>query len=170
VERALALGHVVAGLHVHVGSQLADTRAHEETIGLLAAFAARCRNELGWTPALVNVGGGFAIRHVTDEPPAQLGALARAVAAAVDRAWEANGLPPARLLLEPGRALVGQAGCTLYRVRSVKRLVGVTWVALDGGMSDNPRPQLYGARYTALSALRRRTCRLPACTASRGTC
>ena len=58
------------------------------------------------------------------------------------------------LLLEPGRALVGRAGVTLYRVRSVKRLDDVTWVAVDGGMSDNPRPQLYGARYTALSATR----------------
>ncbi|HZO50060.1 MAG TPA: diaminopimelate decarboxylase, partial [Gaiellaceae bacterium] len=56
--------------------------------------------------------------------------------------------------LEPGRALVGQAGVTLYRVGSVKRLAGVTWVAVDGGMSDNPRPALYDARYTALSALR----------------
>ena len=58
------------------------------------------------------------------------------------------------LVLEPGRALVGRAGVTLYRVRSVKRLDGVTWVAIDGGMSDNPRPQLYGARYTAISATR----------------
>jgi diaminopimelate decarboxylase len=57
-------------------------------------------------------------------------------------------------VLEPGRALVGEAGITLYRVRSVKRLGDVTWVAVDGGMSDNPRPELYGARYTALSAAR----------------
>jgi len=56
--------------------------------------------------------------------------------------------------LEPGRALVGQAGVTLYRVRSVKRLEDVVWVAVDGGMSDNPRPQLYGARYVAMSATR----------------
>jgi diaminopimelate decarboxylase len=59
-----------------------------------------------------------------------------------------------RLVLEPGRALVGRAGVTLYRVRSVKRLDDITWAAVDGGMSDNPRPQLYGARYTALSASR----------------
>jgi len=56
--------------------------------------------------------------------------------------------------LEPGRSLVGRAGTTLYRVGAVKRLVGRTWVAVDGGMSDNPRPQLYDARYTALSATR----------------
>jgi diaminopimelate decarboxylase len=152
LERALALEHDVAGLHVHVGSQLADPTAHAQTIGLLAAFAARCRDELGWTPRLVNAGGGFAVRHVLEEPEPRLGVLARSVADAVAGAWKAHGLPQAQLALEPGRALVGQAGATLYRVRSVKRLEDVTWVAVDGGMSDNPRPQLYEARYTALSA------------------
>ena len=155
VEHALARGLDVAGLHIHVGSQLADTAAHEETIALLAAFAARCRDELdGWTPALVNAGGGFAVRHVPEEPRAPLGELARRVAEAVSRAWDERALPQPQLLLEPGGALVGQGGMTLYRIRSVKRLDDVTWVAVDGGMSDNPRPQLYGARYTALSALR----------------
>ena len=154
VERARALELEVAGLHIHVGSQLADTVAHEETIELLAVFAARCRSELGWTPAVVNAGGGFAVRHVPEEPLTPLGERARAVADAVAGAWAANELPPPRVLLEPGRALVGKAGVTLYRVRSVKRLDGVTWVAVDGGMSDNPRPQLYGARYTAMAATR----------------
>jgi len=83
-----------------------------------------------------------------------LGNLAREVADAVSHSWSANGLSQPRLLLEPGRALVGQAGVALCRVRSVKRLEDVTWVAVDGGMSDNPRPQLYGARYTAFSAAR----------------
>ena len=154
VEDALGAGLDVGGLHVHVGSQLAGPEAHAETIALLADFAARCRDELGWTPELVNAGGGFAVRHVLYEPVAPLGELARAVADAVSEAWHARDLPPARLALEPGRALVGRAGAALYRVRSVKRLDGVTWAAVDGGMSDNPRPELYGARYTALSATR----------------
>jgi diaminopimelate decarboxylase len=154
IENARGLGLDVAGLHIHVGSQLADLTAHEATIALLALFAARCRDELGWTPELVNAGGGFAVRHTLAEPEVRLGDLARAVDAAVARTWQEHELPPARLVLEPGRALVGQAGVTLYRVRTVKRLEGVTWAAVDGGMSDNPRPQLYGARYTALSAAR----------------
>jgi diaminopimelate decarboxylase len=154
VRDALALDLDVAGLHVHVGSQLADVSAHAATIELLAAFATRCHAELGWTPAVVNVGGGFGVRHVLGEPVVDLGALARAVAVAVGAAWDAHDLPAPRIALEPGRALVGQAGVTLYRVRSVKRLDSVTWVAVDGGMSDNPRPQLYGAHYTALSATR----------------
>jgi diaminopimelate decarboxylase len=151
---ARAGGLEVVGLHVHVGSQLADIAAHEETIELLAPFAARCRDELDWTPGLVNVGGGFAVRHVLDEPATSLARLARGVADAVARSWDRHQLPAPKIALEPGRALVGQAGVTLYSVRSAKRLDGVTWVTVDGGMSDNPRPELYGARYTALSATR----------------
>ncbi|MGH3111071.1 MAG: diaminopimelate decarboxylase [Gaiellaceae bacterium] len=154
IERALDLPLEVDGLHVHVGSQLADVAAHDETIRLLAGFAARCRDELGWTAEVVNAGGGFAVRHLHDEPATSLGALARGVVDAVEWAWSEHGLPQPRVALEPGRALVGQAGVTLYRVRAVKRLDDVTWAAVDGGMSDNPRPQLYGARYTALSATR----------------
>jgi diaminopimelate decarboxylase len=154
VEDALGRDLDVAGLHVHVGSQLADPTAHEETIALLADFAGRCRDELGWAPNVVNAGGGFGVRHVLAEPAVDLGDLARRVATAVSGAWSMRGLPHPRFALEPGRALVGRAGVTLYRVRSVKRLESVTWVAVDGGMSDNPRPQLYGARYTALAAMR----------------
>jgi diaminopimelate decarboxylase len=73
---------------------------------------------------------------------------------AVRGAWRAWELPDPALVLEPGRALVGRAAVTLYRVGAVKPLDGLTWVAVDGGMSDNPRPQLYGARYTALLANR----------------
>ena len=154
IAAARSHGLDVAGLHIHVGSQLADIAAHQETIEQLAAFAARCRDELGWTPEVVDIGGGFAVRHVEDEPIAPLGELARAVTDAVELVWDSRALPRPSLVLEPGRALVGHAGVTLYRVRSVKRLADVTWVAVDGGMSDNPRPQLYGARYTALSATR----------------
>jgi len=154
IERARTLGLDAAGLHVHVGSQLADTTAHEATVELLALFASRCRDELGWTPGLVNVGGGFAVRHVLDEPEARLGELAHGVVESVLDAWRRHDLPAPRLALEPGRAVVGKAGVSLYRVRTVKRLDDVTWVAVDGGMSDNPRPELYGARYTALSASR----------------
>jgi diaminopimelate decarboxylase len=154
IRSAASLGHDVAGLHVHVGSQLADTAAHVATIDLLAAFAAQAHVELDWTPQVVNAGGGFAVRHVPEEPEVSLGTLARAVADAIARAWEQHGLPPVRVVLEPGRALVGKAGVTFYRARSVKRLDEATWVAVDGGTSDNPRPQLYGARYTALSAER----------------
>jgi diaminopimelate decarboxylase len=154
VREALDCGIDVLGLHVHVGSQLADFDAQAETIVRLAAFAASCRDELGWVARVADLGGGFGIRHHPDEHVADAADLAAAAAETARTAFPEAGLPEPELWLEPGRSLVGQAGVTLYRVGAVKRLPGRTWVAIDGGMSDNPRPQLYDARYTALSATR----------------
>jgi diaminopimelate decarboxylase len=154
VAEARSVGLDVAGLHVHVGSQLADTASHEQTIALLGGLVTRLRDELAWEPELLDVGGGFAVRHVLEEPEAPLRELVGMLVEATRRAFDQHGLRQPQLLLEPGRALVGRAGVTLYRVRSVKRLDDVSWVAVDGGMSDNPRPALYGARYTALLAAR----------------
>ena len=147
-------GIEVEGLHVHVGSQLLDARAHLQAVELLADFAGRARDELDWTPAVVDVGGGFGIRYVLDEPEPPLEQLVRSIVDAVGGAWEARGLPQPRLILEPGRSLVGPAACTLYTVGATKRAGERSYVAIDGGMSDNPRPQLYGARYAALLANR----------------
>jgi len=155
VRRAGELGLGVEGLHVHIGSQLLDLGAERMTIDWLAGFAAECRAELGWTPQLVDLGGGLGIRYLPDDPLLTAEIFARAVAERVERAWALHGLPPPQLALEPGRSLVGQAGFTLYRVGVVKRASEtVTYVAVDGGMSDNPRPQLYGARHAALLANR----------------
>jgi diaminopimelate decarboxylase len=154
VADALARGLEVVGLHVHVGSQLADFDAQSETIVRLASFAALCRRNLGWTARVADLGGGFGIRHHPDEHVVDAAELARAAAGTARTAFTEVGLPEPEVWLEPGRSLVGRAGVTLYRVGAVKRLPGRTWAAVDGGMSDNPRPQLYDARYTALSALR----------------
>ena len=154
VARALAHGLDVLGLHVHVGSQLPDFTAQAETIERLATFAARCSESLGWVARVADLGGGFGIRHHPEEHVPDATELARAAARTAREAFAAEGLPEPETWLEPGRALVGRAGVTLYRVGPVKRLEGRTWVAIDGGMSDNPRPQLYDARYTAVSAER----------------
>ncbi len=154
VATAIDLGLEVAGVHVHVGSQLADFDAQAETIVRLASFAARCRDELGWVARVADLGGGFGIRHHPEDGIPDAAELASSAASTARLAFVEAGLPTPELWLEPGRCLVGRAGVTLYRVGSVKRLPERTWAAIDGGMSDNPRPQLYGARYTALSASR----------------
>ena len=154
VREAQEIGLAVEGLHVHVGSQLPDARAQVQAVELLADFAVRCRDELGWAPAVLNLGGGFGIRHVEDEPEPPYAELARAAVDAVGYEWRARELGPVRVVLEPGRSLVGPAAFTLYRVGAVKRAGERRYVAIDGGMSDNPRPQLYGARYTAVLANR----------------
>ncbi len=154
IERARASGIDVAGLHLHIGSQLVDLGAARMGIAWLAAFAAECRSRLGWTPSVVDLGGGLGVRHALEEPePPPIGAFATAVVERLEHAWGLHGLSLPRLVLEPGRSLVGRAGLTLYRVGVTKRASeSTTYVSVDGGMSDNPRPQLYDARYPALLA------------------
>ncbi len=152
---ALAERPEIEGLHVHIGSQLVDTRAARMTIDWLAGFAARCRTELGWTPALLDLGGGLGVAHVGDEAAPAIERFVGELLDELERAWRQHELPAPHLILEPGRSLVAEAGVTLYRVGVVKQASETTtYVAIDGGMSDNPRPQLYGARYEALVANR----------------
>jgi diaminopimelate decarboxylase len=140
------LGLDVAGVHFHVGSQLARVEESIVAVDRLLAFCDRADAELGWTPQVLDIGGGLGIRYTREELVPDI----------------ADFIPPlvARLpagvqvVLEPGRSLVGRAGVTLYRIGVVKESGGVSYVAVDGGMSDNPRPQLYGARYEALLANR----------------
>jgi diaminopimelate decarboxylase len=150
VADAIREGLDVAGLHVHIGSQLMRTSESLLAVERLVDVAEHCRDELGWTPRVFNLGGGLAVQYslgpLVPDPASFAGELVRHLRAQ----WP----DPVALILEPGRSLVGQAGVTLYEVGVVKRTGGVTYAAIDGGMSDNPRPQLYGARYEALLANR----------------
>jgi len=143
------------GLHVHVGSQLLHFGASLMTVTWIADFAARLRAELDWTPRIVDLGGGLGARHVLEEPSFTIGEFVGGLLAEHKRSWELHGLPAVDLVLEPGRSLVSRAGVTLYSVGGVKRAsAATTFVTIDGGMSDNPRPAMYNARYTALLANR----------------
>jgi diaminopimelate decarboxylase len=143
------------GLHVHIGSQLLGVGAERMAIDWLAAFVADCRTELDWIPSVVDLGGGLGIAYTDEDPRLPVETFVQALLDRLQHAWSLHDLPQPRVILEPGRSLVGQAGVTLYRVGSVKQASeNVTYVAVDGGMSDNPRPQLYGARHTALLANR----------------
>jgi diaminopimelate decarboxylase len=148
VREALAQGLDVAGLHVHVGSQLTRVEESELAVDRLADLCRAGRDELGWKPELVDLGGGLGVAQTPEDEVPDPAGFARALVERFRAAWP----EPARILLEPGRSLVGQAGVTLYRVGVVKPQAGFLDVAVDGGMSDNPRPQLYGARYTAVLA------------------
>ena len=150
VGAATAAGLDVVGLHVHIGSQLTRTSESLLAVERLVDVAERSRDELDWTPQLFNLGGGLGVRHNLDDVLPEPTAFARELVLHLRARWP----EPARLILEPGRSLIGQAGVTLYEVGAVKRSTGVAHVAIDGGMSDNPRPQLYGARYEALLANR----------------
>jgi diaminopimelate decarboxylase len=154
LEALRAVPHA-EGLHVHVGSQLLHLGAALMTVDWLATFAARTREETGWTPRLVDLGGGLGVRHVPEEPRFAIEEFVRGLLGELERAWHLQRLPDPRVVFEPGRSLVARAGITLYSVGTVKRSsAATTYVSVDGGMSDNPRPALYGARYTALLANR----------------
>jgi diaminopimelate decarboxylase len=142
VAHARSRGLEVEGVHLHVGSQL--TRVEESALAVerLLAFLA----ELDWTPPTIDLGGGLGVRHNRDEHPPSVAEWVGALVGALP-----DGV---RVILEPGRSLVGRAGVSLYRIGVVKESSGITYAAIDGGMSDNPRPQLYGARYEALLANR----------------
>jgi diaminopimelate decarboxylase len=152
---ALRLVPECEGLHVHVGSQLTHFGASLETVEWLGRYAARLHSELGWQPRIIDLGGGLGVRHVTEEPVFTIGEFIGGLLGELDRAWEANGLARPRVAFEPGRSLVARAAVTLYTVGAIKTVgAATTFVTVDGGMSDNPRPALYGARYTALLANR----------------
>jgi len=150
VDEARALGIDVAGVHFHVGSQLARIDESLLAVERLAAFCERARAELGWTPQVLDIGGGLGIRYTHDSEVPEIADFVGPLVARLRERWP----DPVQLVLEPGRSLVGRAGVTLYRVGVVKQSGGVSFVAIDGGMSDNPRPQFYGARYEALLANR----------------
>jgi diaminopimelate decarboxylase len=155
VERAMKAGLDVAGLHVHIGSQLLDTGAALRTVDWVGEFAQRCRDDLGWAPEVVDLGGGLGIRYVEREQAPSIEAFVRELIGRLEEVWQARELPKPQVILEPGRSLVGRAGLTLYAVGTVKQVSDeITYVAVDGGMSDNPRPQLYGAAYSGLLANR----------------
>jgi len=140
------------GLHAHIGSQIFELQPHRDLAGVMADALALARS-LGHPCSDLNVGGGLGIRYVTSDDPPSIQQWVGDVATAVTTACTERGLALPRLLCEPGRSLVATAGVTLYSVGSRKTIPGLrTYVAVDGGMSDNPRPITYQSRYTAVVA------------------
>lgn len=139
----------LVGLHAHVGSQIFELEPYRRAIKLLAEFVASMRDEFHCQ--LLNIGGGLGIAYTDEDEPASIQEYVGVKVAGVNRKFD----PVPKILVEPGRSLVGNAGVTVYRVGTIKEIPGVrTYVAVDGGMSDNLRPMLYGARYQAIVANR----------------
>jgi diaminopimelate decarboxylase len=140
-----------AGLHAHIGSQLLEPEPYRQVADALLDLAVRIRREAGVDVEVIDVGGGFGVTYTGERAldPAGLVDVLRDRVASRSRRL---GLDPPTLTIEPGRWLVANAGLTLYRVGSRKRVRGRTLLAVDGGMSDNVRPMLYDARYTVVRA------------------
>ena len=142
----------LTGLHAHIGSQIFELQPHRDLAGVMADALALARS-LGHPVVDLNVGGGLGIRYTASDDPPSIEAWVRTIAEAVAAACQERGLELPRLLCEPGRSLVATAGVTVYTVGSRKAIPGLrTYLAVDGGMSDNPRPITYQSQYTAVLA------------------
>jgi diaminopimelate decarboxylase len=136
----------LVGLHAHIGSQILELEPYTAAIEALAALV-----DGSWECRMLNVGGGLGIAYTSADRPPTIDSYVHAKVHGVQRIFD----PVPRILIEPGRSLVGNAGVTAYEIGTVKEIPGVrTYLSVDGGMSDNMRPMLYGSRYEAIIANR----------------
>lgn len=154
-SQAIALcqgaGVAVTGIHFHQGSHFHDPEPIAPALATVLDLVVALREQHGWTPQTLCPGGGWGVAyHEDDLPHPMIGAYVAFVAHYLVQGCQERHLPLPRLQVEPGRSLVAQAGVALYRVGAVKRTAARRWLMIDGGLADNPRPALYGARYSAL--------------------
>lgn len=155
VIRILCEGRLrVVGLHAHSGTLLRDARPYQECLERLLAMAGELYNETQWWPEEVSPGGGWGVATIDQPETPDIAALAQMLQQTMQRGLANMGtdMPAPTLLLEPGRSITARAGVAVYRIGARKVTPGgITYLFVDGGMGDNIRPALYGARYTAMA-------------------
>lgn len=146
---------VLEGLHCHIGSQILAVEPFGMAAAVVMDFASEVKKETGYTVREVNLGGGLGVRYKSGEERVPLGKYASLISKIIREKCLAHGLEMPRLMVEPGRYIVGEAGTTLYTVGAIKEIPCVRkYVAVDGGLADNPRVALYQASYEAVVATR----------------
>lgn len=141
------------GLHAHIGSQIFDVNGYLAEIDVLTKAAKEITERLGAEVEEINIGGGIGIAYVEGECPAKIEDFAKAITKRLKEKVAEYKLRMPKLVLEPGRSIVGRAGITLYTIGHIKEIPGIRkYVVVDGGMADNPRPMLYGAKYDLIAA------------------
>ncbi len=144
--------HLV-GVHAHIGSQIFALDSYRREVEILFVAIDEWRREFGFECRVLNIGGGLGIRYTPSDQPSSIAEFAEVSVNAVREGAARHGIPTPRLFVEPGRSIAGKAAVTAYTVGTVKVIPGVrTYVAVDGGMSDNLRPMLYESRYEAMLA------------------
>ncbi len=151
---ALGLENIdLRGFHCHIGSQIFEIEPFCQAADIMISFIGEIREKTGYVAEFLNLGGGFGVRYVESDPVIDYERNIKEIAEHIDAYCDKNSLPHPVILMEPGRSIVADSGITLYTVGSVKEITGYkNYVAIDGGMSDNPRYALYGSQYTVLSA------------------
>lgn len=142
------------GFHCHVGSQVFDSDVYLQTADIMIAFMADMHRKLGFVTEKLDLGGGYGVRYTADDPQIDIAANIRLVGEYVKELVAKHGVSMPHIYMEPGRSIVADAGMTVYTMGTLKRIPGYkNYVSVDGGMSDNPRYILYGAKYTLLPAI-----------------
>jgi diaminopimelate decarboxylase len=145
----------ILGIHSHIGSQIFRAEGFRLAVDKVIDFATRIRAGLGVVFRVVNLGGGFGIRYVEGDTPLPPGEYVKVITENITSHFQSHDYPVPEIWIEPGRSIVGEAGTTLYTVGTSKDIPGIRkYVSVDGGMTDNPRPALYQAKYEALLANR----------------
>lgn len=148
-------GCELMGVHAHIGSQIFELAAFELAVERMADLLAEANERYGFEARELNLGGGLGIAYTEDEASPDPAESIRRIRGAVEHELPNRGLPIPEVAVEPGRSMIGPCAVTVYRVGTVKKIPGVrTYISVDGGMSDNIRPALYGARYEAFLANR----------------
>ena len=154
MAKAMSMSNLnLVGLHFHLGSLIFEVEPYQQAIEFILNFAAEMKQKHGFELRELNVGGGFAIQYTLDSPAPPISAYAEAIVSNIIGGCQNLGLALPDLIIEPGRSVVGRAGVALYKVGVVKDIPGVRrYVSVDGGMADNIRPALYGAKHEAVVA------------------
>lgn len=143
----------VLGYHCHVGSQVFESTVFRDAADIMLDFARRMKDAYGYYPELLDLGGGYGVRYVESDPYVDIAAEIRTVGDHVAARCRELGLSEPKILMEPGRSIVADAGMTLYTVEAVKSIPGYkNYICVDGGMTDNPRYALYRSEYTVYVA------------------
>lgn len=153
-EFALSLPNIsLEGFHCHVGSQLFDAKIFCDSADIMLDYIAFVKEKLGYEAKILNLGGGYGVRYVESDPHLDIEKSIGELSVYIKKKCREVGINMPKILLEPGRSIVADAGITLYSVGNVKTIRGYkSYVAIDGGMTDNPRYALYKARYSSIIA------------------
>ena len=154
VDYILTLPHIILdGFHCHIGSQIFECKPFTDAADIMMRFMAEMEKEHDIALPVLNLGGGFGVRYIEEDPVISYTENLEAIAAHIRARSVEYGIAEPVILMEPGRSIVADAGITLYTVGSVKTIRGYkSYVSIDGGMTDNPRYALYGSQYTCLLA------------------
>ena len=154
IKKAIKANNLhLKGYHAHIGSQIFATHSFAKAIEVIMNFAKSVKEETGFVPKELNIGGGLGIKYRVKDEPSTVADYAKTISESIKKQTEMLDLPMPKILVEPGRSIVGNSAVTIYRIGTIKIIPKIrTYISVDGGMSDNLRPMLYDAKYEALLA------------------